>query len=187
MARMKWGSDINWRDLDSAEYDESQEFEDYEGPVPPSNKLLSGDVKKIWATESAKGDPMLKVLFVAAGNTGNKKQFNGCPIWDNVLFTMPQVKFRWDPFLRAFGLTLADLKNKTVVGDEETNGAVVRKIGSVSFEKLVPARIRTQKENSEDYGEQCRVGRWLPAKDADEDIDADDEYEDDDETEADPF
>lgn len=182
---MKWDKGINWRELNDAEYDDS-EMDDYDGPVPPSNKVLAGELKKAWVTETANGDPMIKTLFVADGNTGDRKQYNGCPIWDQVLFTMPQVKFKWQPWLDALGITLADVKNKTIIGDEETTGDRIEKIGTVSFAKPIPIRVKTQKERSEEYGEQARVGRWLPPADTAPDED-DDDFEEDEDDEDQPF
>src|SRR3954464_3491082 len=100
MPKMKWDGDIDWRGLNEAEYSED-DFADYDGPLPPSNTILSGNVKKVWATESSNGDPMLKVLFEAAGNKGDRKMYDGWSGWENVLFSMPQVKFKWQPFFDA--------------------------------------------------------------------------------------
>lgn len=184
MARMKWGNDIDWRGLQNEEYEESEDFESYEGPVPPSNTLLRGVIKKAWIADTANEDPMIKVLFEAQGNDGEKKKYNGCPIWDNILFSMPQVKFRWQPFFDAIGITLADLKNKTLVGDSDDNvGTPILKIGAVAFnndKKPVEISVKTKRE--EYKGEtQVRVGRWVAAKpeDPDDDEDWDDEEDDD--------
>jgi hypothetical protein len=187
MPKMKWGSDIDWRGLNDAEYSDD-EFETYDGPVPPKNIILSGVVKKIWATETANGDAMLKVLFEAAGNSGDRKVYNGCGIWDNVLFTMPQVKFKWQPFFDAIGITLADVKNKTLLADTEEDrmGAPIARIGTVKFpEAGVPIRVKTDREKYEDEW-QARVGKFLPPADASDDVDGDDEYDEDD-GEDDPF
>lgn len=180
MAKMKWGNNINWRELHDTEYSED-DYADYEGPTPPSNILLNGFIKKAWATETQNGDPMIKVLFEAAENSGEKKQYNGCPIWDNVLFTMPQVKFKWQPWLDTLGITLADLKNKTVVDEDDNVGAAIVRIGAVKFTGDLPARVKTKREKYEDDW-QVRVGRWLPPADID---DVDDEMDDD--GEDDPF
>lgn len=186
MPKMKWDNDIDWRGLNDAEYSED-DFEEYDGPLPPSNVILSGFVKKVWATESANGDAMLKVLFEASGNNGDRKVYDGWGGWDNVLFSLPQVKFRWQPFFNALGVTLADLKNKTVVGEEENQGDRILRIGTVKFDEKtgVPARVKIKREKYE--GETvARIGKWLPA--ADEDGDVDDDFSDDEDgDEDDPF
>lgn len=185
MPKMRWSKDIDWRELDNAEYSED-DFEEYDGPLPPANVILSGNVKKIWATESSNGDSMLKVLFEADGNTGDRKVYNGWGGWDNILFTMPQVKFRWQPFFDAIGISLADVKNRTVVGDEDNQGHVIERIGSVKFGGKIPARVKIKREKYE--GEtQARIGKWLPPADAVSDEDDFEDGDGDEDDEDDPF
>lgn len=185
MAKHRWGNDIDWRELDDAEYSED-EFDEYDGPLPPSNVILSGYVKKIWATETSNGDPCLLVLFEADDNTGDRKVYNGWGGFDNVLFTMPQVKFRWQPFFNAVGISLADVKNRTVTDGDDNQGAIITRIGTVKFDGKVPARVKIKREKYE--GEtQARIGKWLPPADA---VDDEDDFEDgdaDDADEDDPF
>lgn len=179
MAKMRWGNDIDWRGLSDAEYSED-DFVEYDGEIPPAGTILRGTIKKVWATESSNGDPMLKVLFEAEGNTGDRKEYNGLGIWDNVLFTMPQVKFKWQPFLDALLITLADLKNKTMAGDETDRGTELLRIGTVKFP--VAIRVKTEREKYE--GElRAKARRWLPV--AEESDDEDDDFEEDDEFEED--
>lgn len=174
MAKMRWGNDIPWKTLNDAEYEEGEDFTEYDGEVPPANTLLRGVIKKVWATESSKGDPMLKVLFEASGNEDGRDEYNGCPVWDYVSFTLPQVKFKWQPFFDVIGFTLADLKNKCQAGEDDSIGTQILQIGSVKFPAA--ARIKTKREKYE--GEwTAKVGRWLPAEDVEDD---DDDTEDDD-------
>lgn len=162
MARMKWDADINWRELNDAEYSEEEGFEAYDGPLPPSNIVLDGDVTKIWATKTNNGDDAFKALFVAAENEGEKKKYNGLAVWEWVLFTNPAVKFKWQAFFNALGVTLAEVKAKTLVEDEEGNqGRRVTRIGNLKLDEPIPCRIKTQIERSEEYGTQCRAGRFL--------------------------
>jgi hypothetical protein len=179
MPRMKWNEDTEWREMNDAEYEEYEEFEEYDGPLPPNNLILSGYIKKIWATESQAGNDMLKVVFEADGNTGERKVYNGWGGWDNVTLT-PGTKFRWQPFFDVLGVTLADVKNKTVVDDEDdNNGAHVLRIGKVKLDGVkVPARIKVKREKYE--GEwQAKVGKWLPpAENADPTDDDDAELDD---------
>lgn len=182
MARMRWSQDVNWDELESEAYN-PDEFEDYDGPLPPHNMILAGVVRKMWATTSSAGDEMIKVLFVAAGNEGEREVYNGAPLWDNISFTLPQVKFRWQPWLDALGVTLADLKSKTIVGDEEDRGDVIEKIGRVNFAGKTPvaARVKVVREKYNDEA-QAKVGKWLPpAMDADDaDADEADDWDDED-------
>jgi hypothetical protein len=175
MAKMKWGGDVDWEALEDEEYEEGEEFEAYDGEVPPANILLKGAVTKAWTTKSSNGNAMIKALFVADGNEGSKAQYNGCPFWENVNITLPQVKFKWQPFLDALSITLKDVKAKTVVEDEEDNvGRPVKKIGTAKFPH--PVMVKTAREKYE--GEwQARVGKFLPL---DEELDEDDDEGDDD-------
>jgi hypothetical protein len=180
MAKMRWGTDIDWDSLEEEEYSED-EFDDYDGPVPPSNAILRGYIKKIWGTESSNGDAMLKVLFIADGNEGDRKVYDGWPGWDNVLFSLPQVKFRWQPFFDAIGVTLADLKSRTVVGEEENQGDLITRIGKVRFDGRSPVEVRVKTKREKYEGEtQCRIAKFLPAADvaADEDDEDGDDGDD---------
>lgn len=176
MAKMKWDDDIDWKGLNDEEYDDSGDFEDYDGPVPPKGTLLNGDIKKVWLSESSTGNMMLRVLFEAADNEGDNKDYDGCPVWDNVVFTSPKAKFRWQPFFDALGFTLKDLKAKTVVGEEDNVGTVVDSIGKVEFP--CPAAIRTDIEKKGEYKGSVRVGKWLPPLDSDLEDDSDEDDED---------
>jgi hypothetical protein len=184
MPKMKWGdAEPDWDELDDAEYEEG-DFDRYEGPVPPNNTVLSGVIKKIWGAESQAGNSMFKVLFEAEGNSGDKKKFNGCPIWDNVVWT-PQTKFRWQPWLDAVGLTLKDVRQKTITAEDDDNvGKPIMRIGKIKFTEGVDVRVVTKRESYN--GEpQARIQEWLAPKDADTDED-DDEDDDGDEDDA-PF
>jgi hypothetical protein len=189
MARMKFNAkEVNFRELNDAEYDPDAAYDEYDGPIPPKGTILRGGIKKLWVTQTQNGDWMFKALFEAANNTGERKQYNGCPIWDNVLWSMPQVKFRWQPFLDALGVTLKDIQAKLMVEDDEDNvGTPVIKLGNVRFNKTVPVTVKTGREKYE--GEWVvRVAKWLPASEVDEDDDDADEWEDDDaEDDDDPF
>ncbi len=86
------------------------------------------------------------------------------------------MKFKWQPWLDANGISLRDIKAKTITGEEESQGDVVDKIGNAVFP--APARILTDVEKKGEYKGQPRVGKWLAA--AEDDV-KDDDYEDDDE------
>lgn len=177
MAKMKWDNDIDWRGLHEEEYDESgEDFEPYDGPIPPKGTILRGVVKKVWATSSQAGDSMFKALFVAEGNEGNKAKYDGLPIWDNVNWTLPQCKFMWQPFFNTLNVTLKDVKLKTQIEDDDDNvGTPVTRIGQAKFP--YPTRIVTDRETYE--GEpRARVKKYIPL-DEDELVD-DDELDDDD-------
>lgn len=178
MARMKWGTDIDWKGLNDEEYSDDGDFDEYDGEFPPKGTLLKGDITKVWLADSQSSDnTMFKVLFVADGNEGDKEEYNGCPIWDNVVFTSPGAKFRWQPFFDALGVTLKSVKGGTIVGEEDNVGTVVDSIGSVKFP--APVMVKTDIEKKGEYKGQVRVGKWLPPVDSD--VEDDEDFEDGDE------
>lgn len=192
MPKMKWGDDFDEDALDDEEYDPDSEggFEPYDGPIPPKDKILKGEIKKVWALMSGSGNPMFKVIFEAKGNTGELAEYNGLPIWDNVVW-VPQNKWRWQPWLEAVGIpNAATVKRATVTATDDDNvGSPVMKVGKVSFANPVPVRVLTGKPDSYNDEPKATVGKWLPAKSKADapskprrarGADADDDYEDDD-------
>lgn len=116
-------------ELEDAEYTEG-DFETYDGDVPPSKTILVAFLKKMWWTTTQYDDDMIKVLLVAADNDGELEEYNGLPIWDN-LPLITKAKFKWKPFIDFFGITLKDIKTKTVVSASDDNiGAPIEKIGT---------------------------------------------------------
>src|SRR6266702_1641590 len=110
--------ELNIDDLDAAEYNAEEDFDSYSGPLPENGTILTGYIKSMYWTMTKNNDRMFKVLFIAAENEDEEKEFDGLPIWDNPFFT-PAGKFRWKPFIDNFGITLADIKNKLYVEDED--------------------------------------------------------------------
>jgi hypothetical protein len=167
-------------ELENAEYDEDSQFQPYTGPMPPNNTLLTGRIKKAWWTFTASDDRMMKVVWEADEYAGKYKTMG---VWDNITFNAKS-KWRWYPFLQAFGLTLNDVKKKMfVVGDEDDPnlGAPIEKIGKwVPGEESADVRIITT--NKRDNGGEMRVNvvKYLPYEDEDEE---DDDYEDDEDDE----
>lgn len=168
--------------LDGIEYS-TDTYTDYDGDVPPKDLELIGYVKRMWWTRSAAGDPMIKVLWVAAENDGDLEEYNDCPFWNNYAL-IGGAKFRWAPFLDNYGITLKQIKNNTDVADkDDSNGAPINKIGS----------WRPGEENDEAW---CRIvtgqeryngaykpsiATWLPYDADDEADDVEDEPEEDEE------
>jgi hypothetical protein len=115
---------------------------------------------------------MFKVLFEAQDNEGDRKVYDGLPLWDNVLWALPQCKFMWQPFLDSLGFTIADIRQRMIIGEEDNVGIVVDKIGKVAF----PADIRvvTGVETKGEYKGKITVAKYLAPPDID-DVDEDDE------------
>jgi hypothetical protein len=128
-------ADLDIEALDAVEYS-TEEFDTYDGEVPPVGTELTGYVKRMWWTRTAQkpngggDDPMLKVLWVAADNEGDEEEYNDCGFWLNAPL-IPTAKFRWAPFLEVYGLTLKQIKTATYVAPkEDQNGAPIERIGS---------------------------------------------------------
>lgn len=183
MPKMKWGdNEPDWDELDDAEYTEGGDFPRYDGPIPPKNTILHGSLKKAWAVDSQAGNKMFKVIWEAEGNTGDKKKYNGLSIWENVVWT-PQTKFRWQPWLDALGISLRDVRQRTVTAEDEDNvGLPIIRINKLKF----PVDIRVVTDTDVYNGEKrAKVAEWLPPGDSDADDD-DEDYDEDGDDEA-PF
>jgi hypothetical protein len=158
--------DVEWSDND--------DYEPYDGELPKSNILLRGYCKKMWWTFSSNDNAMIKVLWVAEGNTGKTEEFNGLPIWDQIVFT-PKASFRYGPFLQVLGITLRDVFKKMDVAEEDDNvGCPINWIA-----KMVPgedARIGVITKREKYEGEsRVKVGKFV------EDPELDDEEEEEEE------
>jgi hypothetical protein len=130
--------------------------------------MVLARVDKIWWTYSGNDDPMLKVLCVAEDNPEPLDEYDGLPMWENMVLTSG-AKFKWAPFLEHFGLTIRDVRNKIMVDAEDDNqGAPVTKIGSLvigSDDCLFVAVVTKEKYQGK---WQAHVAEWL---DADTDLD----------------
>jgi len=182
MPKLRDTADLDVDALEAVEYS-TERYSDYAGEIPPIGLELSGYVKKIWWTRSANDDPMLKVLWIADGNEGDAEEYNGCPFWLNAAL-IPGAKFRWDPFLLAYGLTLLEVKTKTYVAKEEdSKGFIIERIGTWkpgADRDEAWCRIITGQEPY-NGSIQAIAEEWLPW-----DYEPDDEEPDDVEDEADP-
>lgn len=175
MAKMKWGKDdVDWKGLHDEEYEENG-FEPYDGPEPSVGTILAGVVDKAWLTKSNAGDWMMKVVFNADGNIDDKKVYDGWACWSNINFTLPQVKFIWQPFFDALGITLRDVKDRMIIGEEDKVGTAIDKIGKVEFPADV--RIVVGKQTKGEYKGKLEIAKFLRPAEIDdiedEDVDGD--------------
>lgn len=185
MPRMKWANSFDGLPDDPDDW--SDGTEDYDGPEPKGNLVLSGDITKMWATTSQAGNDMIKVLFVASGNTDDRKKYNGWVCFDNITFA-DNMAWRYGPFLDVLDVGLADVERRTVVGEEENPGFPILKIGPLSLKRPISGRIKTKIERSAEYGTSTKIGKWLLPKDAIEsDDDGEEEDWDDEDDEDQPF
>ena len=119
--KLKVGPDFDEEELENAEYEDRQDFEEYDGPEPKAKTILPGRIEAMWATTSRNGDLMFKVLFVAEtdGHSNTElRKYDGWQGWDNIVF-IESAAFRYKPFLEATGITLRDIRRATEVEDEE--------------------------------------------------------------------
>jgi hypothetical protein len=182
-------SEFNIAELEEADYNESDDFESYDGELPPSDTVLTGYIKSMWWTMTGSNKRMFKILFVAADNEEDEAEFDGLPIWDNPFFS-PDGKFRWKPFIDNFGVTLTDIQKKLYLEPEENDhprfGSVVERVGT-----LVPggdtawARVLTKIGFDQEGNRRVEIKKWLPLEDEDEIVD-EEEPEDEEEPPEDP-
>jgi hypothetical protein len=161
MPKLKLSDDVfNEKELD-VEYEDRGDFNEYDGDIPSSGTILSGVIKRLWFSISQNDNPMFRVLVEAQGNTGDEAVYNGLGVWDNVTFT-PKAAFRYQPFLALFGLTIADVKGRTIVGDEDNVGQPVEKVKNwVPGTKSARCRMVIKREKYE--GEYtARVRKYMP-------------------------
>jgi hypothetical protein len=161
---------------------EERRFERYDGEVPNTGTIVKSRITKAWVTTSGDGTFMIVVVTVAEQNKGDRKQFNGLPTWDYLVFKETGA-FRYMPFLENFGITTYDIFNKLDVEEADDNiGTPIIKIGKWrpgSDDAL--SRVVIKKDRYEgSWRSKVDVDGWLPF-DADADAD-DDEDEDEEET-----
>jgi len=162
-------------ELENAEYDDTR-YERYDGEIPPKDTVLVGYVKSAWLTETQAGDRMIKVLFVADGNTGDEEDYNGLPVWENLALTTKS-KFKWAPFFNQFGLTVRMFAKQTMLAAEDDNvGAPITKIGKWSPGEDSRCAIVTGRERY-NGAFQVRVAEWMDEPEDDEDEEELDEEE----------
>lgn len=156
MPRMKWAEDFD----DLPEDWDDDGFEPYDGPEPPGNKVLNGEVKRMWTKEFSSGNEGLVVLFEAGGNTGDREKYNGWSTFERIPL-IPSMNWKYGPLLEALGITLRDVKAKTQIEDDEDNvGFPIKRIGNLKFPKAVS--VITKREQNGDVSE-ARAGKFAAA------------------------
>jgi hypothetical protein len=169
-------SEFDPKELD-VEYDDTT-FDTYDGEQPPSGTALLVNVKKLWWTYTSDDTPMLKVVMEAAGNEGEKEEYNGLPIWENLTFKA-SAAFKYGPFLEVTGIALTDIKKKMKVEDEdEKNGAPILSIGKFepdSEDSLIGVITKRERYNGQ---WQVRAGKYQTVEEIEELLDNEPEEED---------
>jgi hypothetical protein len=81
MAKLvKWG--VSGSEVDELEVEDREDFEPYDGPMPPKNKILRVKAVKITAVKFSTGSRGVK-LFMVVDDPANER-YNGLPYWENV-------------------------------------------------------------------------------------------------------
>lgn len=184
--------ELDIKELEAAEYEEGSSYTTYDGELPPKGTQLRAFVKKMWWTYTGNDDPMLKVLVEAGDNEGDLEEYDGLPMWENLALTAG-AKFKWAPFLDNFGLTIRDVKTKTIVGEEDDE----RMGGAAPIQKIADfepgsedawCEIITSRERYNGNW-QAHVAEWLvlgedaeeePDEEEDEELEVEEEEEIDD-------
>jgi hypothetical protein len=170
--------DIDPDELEDADEGEQRDFEDYDGPLPPAGTILILRAKTAWWTATSDDSArMIKIIYIAEGNTGQKKQFNGCPAWENLALS-PSSAWKYKPWLRANGLTAKDIKTKLYLAppDQDTdNGALIEKIAGWEPGED-SALVRGVMKRDRYQGVQtAKIQRYLPLDEEDEDEEPEEE------------
>jgi hypothetical protein len=112
MGKLTLGAGFDAEGLDDAEYDDS--FEPYSGPLPPNGTVLKFRMVRGWSTTSISGNFMIKAMFIAE----ESGEYDGLPVVENIPFT-ENAAWKYQPWLRAMGLTAKRIKANTIVADDE--------------------------------------------------------------------
>ena len=183
MPRMKLDDrDFNVKKL-KVDYERS-EFKRYDGDVPRTGTILICRVTKMWWTQAGDGTSAIKVLAVAEQNVGDRKKYNGLPVWDFLTFK-PEAAFRYMPFILTFGIDLDDIKRRMLVADEPDRfGDPIEAIADWAVGSD-DALCKIVIKNDPQYGAEPDREGWLEFEERTVD-DEDDDVEEDDEPPARP-
>lgn len=163
MGKVKWA-------IDTDEPEDLQQFDVYDGDLPPRGVyrcVVKAGTFKVKTNKN--GDDMLNGLLVIEETKGDKKKYNGCPIWFNQNVTDQGAPFI-KQMLKAFGLSWKDFVSKTVTDDDQ-DPPVIMKIGDVKFGDKEPEVRILAKRGSYNGEAKLEVASWLPPRDDDDDDD----------------
>src|SRR3982750_174854 len=114
MPKVRWG--VTGSQIDEVEVeDRGQDFEPYDGPVPPKYTILDMDIERMEVTKSSNDNPMVKMLLICPGD-GKQAKYKGLPIWDQ-LVVVEQNDWKIRQFLDAIGAEGKDWDNTVTDAD----------------------------------------------------------------------
>lgn len=128
----------------------------YTGPTPPPDRYRV-EVKKLWLTQSKKGDDMFKALFVIK-ESGDKKEYNGAGIFHTMMLPNDETSKAFpiqvssiDSFFRntsggSFGFAEfyeAATKGKVITDKEDKVGQPIKSIGKWKLKDGLIIEVQT--------------------------------------------
>lgn len=175
MPKISWN--VGGGHIDDLEPDE--ERTGYDGPIPPRG-LYRFALVELEYVKFATGSKGLK-LFMRIDETGPKKKFNGCPVWENIV-DVETADFKIQQFLVAIGATGKDW-DATVIDKQN----MVTKIGRIVIKEgmHIWATAKLGKNNSGE--ERLEVNRLIRPRTGDSDEAGADDDGDDSDDDAPPF
>lgn len=169
MGKVSWG--VKGSDVDSVEVEDREQFDSYDGPVPPKG-IYRVKLERAEYVQFSTGSKGLKLLLLIDEPSGSrKKQYNGCPLWEN-LIDLESTAFKIRQWMDAIGGTGKDWDG-TVVDTEK----MVTKFGRIKADGL-QVRVATKLGSNQDGDKRAEVARFLPLVDAKESADdSDSDYD----------
>lgn len=167
MPKVSWGTSG-----DTVDEQEDSEFTPYDGPIPPAGvyRLAVQSVEYVKFSTGKKG---LKVFALVDDNRTDRKRYNGCPVWENVV-DGESTAFRIKQWLTSIGATGKDW-DATVIDKDN----MVQKFGRVKVDGLM-VRAALKQGTNNDGEKRAEISRFLPPVSADEADESDSSAGDDD-------
>lgn len=149
------------------------EFHPYDGPIPPKGTILVGLIKQIQLTKNRNSELMVKCLFEAKGNEGDKAKYDGLPVWWN-----GNVTEQGKGFVNDFLIALAarnGAEPKTVIrafwqkgpAIEDAQGKLPSPIKGIGTFRIEPNGMKgkiSTKVGEYKGDEKAEVGFWIVPK-----------------------
>jgi hypothetical protein len=154
---VKWGTDADT--IDEVEVKDSEDFEPYDGPMPPKGMILRCDVKRVTHEKFSTGNYGIKVLAVV--NDPAKSKYDGLAYWDNITDT-PANAWKIRQWMDAIGGVGKDWM-KTAIEEVDGLNQVV-KFGKIRVEGLA-IRVQHKTGRYEDQPK-AEIGRYMPRDEA---------------------
>jgi hypothetical protein len=146
--------------INEAEERDYQDFEPYDGPLPPRGTILACDVKRITAEQFKSGNYGVTVL-AEVNETGSKAKYNGLAYWERIV-DMEGSEFKIKQFLKAVGSKNPGTDwHKTAMEPDDQGRKLVVKFGNIRVEGM---RVSVVSKNGRDQDGNARaeVARFVP-------------------------